>query len=134
MGNPRRTIYVASPCRGEVASNLRFARAVAAHIARRGNTPVGSHLVLAAALDDEVPSDRSCGLDAGLHLVSKCDLLYAFVKAGSEPSEGVGLEAAEAVSLHIPVHWFTFTLDDSGKAVVTPLGWKTPWATLEVAA
>ncbi len=129
----RRAIYVCSPCRGDVEINLRFARAVAAHIARHGDTSVGSHLILAGPLDDEVPSDRSCGLDAGLHLVSLCDLLYAFVEAGSEPSQGVGLESAEAVRLGIPVHWFTFTLE-GGKAVIIPLGWSTPWAVLEVAA
>ena len=131
----RRTVYVASPCRGDVEINLRFARAVAAHMARRGDTPLGSHLILAGALDDEVPSDRSCGLDVGLHLVSKCDLLYAFVEKGCKPSEGVSLEVAEAgrPDIGIPVHWFTFTLE-GGKAVVTPAGWNTPWAVLEVAA
>ncbi len=127
-------MYVASPCRGNVKQNLRFARAVAAHLARRGDTPLGSHLILAGALDDEVPTDRDCGMKAGLHLVSKCDLLYAFVEEGSSPSEGVALEAAEAgrPEIDIPIHWFTFTLE-CGKAVVTPLGWSTPWATLEVA-
>ena len=112
-----RTLYIASPCRGDVEANMAVAREIAGYFAREGYTPIGSHLVLAGVLNDEDPADRAVALEVGLHMVTICDLLFAFCPEGETPSEGVMGEVALARRLGLEVRWFTYRTDNGGLSI-----------------
>ena len=108
----KRTLYIASPCRGDVTSNMAVARELAGRFARQGYSPIGSHLVLAGVLDDDDPADRAVALEVGRHLVTVCDLLWAFYPEGGSPSEGVVREVQVAIKAGLEVRWYTYRTDN----------------------
>ena len=107
----KQTLYIASPCRGDVEGNMAVARGLAGYFARQGFTPLGSHLVLAGELDDENPRDREVAIEVGKHMVTLCDALFAFYPEGGVPSEGVTGEVQVAIAAGLEVRWYTFRTD-----------------------
>lgn len=98
--NDRKTIYVCSPCRGNVAANISWAKFFTEAVLHTGNTPVTPHAFYAEYLDDEKPSERAQGLAAGISLLRRCDEVWIF---GDRISEGMAAEIREAQNLDIPV-------------------------------
>lgn len=96
----RKIIYVCSPCRGNVAANISWAKLFTEAVLHTGNTPVAPHVFYAEYLDDEKPSERAQGLAAGISLLRRCDEVWIF---GNRISEGMATEIREAQNLDIPV-------------------------------
>lgn len=67
MKNPR-LVILESPYAGDVERNVAYARACLRDSLLRGESPVASHLLLTqpGVLNDEIPAERTLGIDAGL--------------------------------------------------------------------
>lgn len=113
----KRAVYIASPCRGDVQANMDVARQLAGYFARRGYSPIGSHLVLAGVLDDEDPYDRAVALEVGRHLVTVCDCLFACYPEGGSPSEGMTGEVQVAIAAGLEVRWYTYRTDNGSLSI-----------------
>ena len=101
-------IFICSPYRGDVETNLRNARRYCRFAIRRGGRtpapciPFAPHLLFTQFLDDSIAHERAEGLTMGIAMLSLCDELWAF----GEPTTGMAMEIREAERLGIPVHRF----------------------------
>ena len=95
-------IFICSPYRGDVESNLENARRYCRFAIRRGGIPFTPHLLFTQFLDDSVAHEREPGLALGLSMLSICDELWVF----GVQTAGMTLESSEAERLKIPVRRF----------------------------
>ena len=79
-----RLVILESPYAGNVERNLDYARAALADCLRRGEAPVASHLLYTqpGVLDDNVPDERSLGIEAGLSWARVADAAAFYVDLG----------------------------------------------------
>lgn len=77
-------VIVESPYRGEVAENIRYARACIADCLRRGEAPFASHLLYTqdGVLRDDVASEREWGMQAGWEWMGVADLVAVYCDRG----------------------------------------------------
>jgi hypothetical protein len=99
MESTLRVVFVSSPYRGDVASNLALARAAAHEVFEAGHVPIVAHMYIPQVLDDDDPVERALGIGAALVLLARCDEIWVF----GEPSEGMRMEIDEARRLGVPV-------------------------------
>ena len=61
-------VIIESPYAGDVAANVNYARLCMRDSLNRGESPLASHLLYTqpGILDDDIPSERQLGIDAGL--------------------------------------------------------------------
>jgi hypothetical protein len=61
-------VILESPFAGDVQANIEYARAAVRDSLARGEAPIASHLLYTqqGILDDDIPSERQWGIDAGL--------------------------------------------------------------------
>ncbi|MCE9635786.1 MAG: DUF4406 domain-containing protein [Planctomycetes bacterium] len=94
-------IFVCSPYRGDVAANVEIARAACREVLRAGDAPLVPHLLYPDVLDDDVPAERSLGIEAG-----RCWLAMANEVLVVGPiTAGMREEIATAEALGIPVRY-----------------------------
>ena len=77
-----RTVYICSPYSGDTKRNKQYARELTAHAIQLGYAPITPHLYITECLDDNEPSQRDLGLNAGLALLSVCDIIIVGIKYG----------------------------------------------------
>lgn len=75
-------VIIESPYAGDVATNLAYARACLRDSLERGEAPIASHLLHTQVLDDTIPADRECGIDAGTAWIRVCDLMACYIDKG----------------------------------------------------
>lgn len=63
-------IFICSPYRGDVESNLENARRYCRFAIRRGGIPYAPHLLFTQFLDDSVAHEREAGIKMGLSMLS----------------------------------------------------------------
>ena len=95
-------IFICSPYRGDVESNLENARRYCRFAIRRGGIPFAPHLLFTQFLDDSVAHERELGLELGRSMLSICDELWVF----GVQTAGMTLEISEAERLKIPIRHF----------------------------
>lgn len=78
--------YVCSPFRGDVKNNTRRAQEYCRQVYEAGYIPLAPHLLFPQFLDDNDPAQRQAGIDMGLDLLTKCNLL---VVCGADITEGI---------------------------------------------
>ncbi|MBU9728296.1 DUF7768 domain-containing protein [Diplocloster modestus] len=93
-------IYVCSPCRGDLQTNLNRARKYTKQIIKEGHVPITPHLFFSTILHDEIPKQREKALKIGLELLKGCHEVRVY---GSRITEGMQQEIEEAEKLDIPV-------------------------------
>lgn len=94
-GAPR-LVIIESPYAGDVERNVRYARACMADSLTRGEAPLASHLLYTqpGILNDDIPEERTQGIEAGLAW-GRCASLSAFyVDLGMTPGMELGLARA----------------------------------------
>ena len=96
----KKVIYVCSPCRGNVAANISWAKLYVELILREGHTPIAPHVFYSEFINDEDSRDREIALEAGKNILSRCDEVWVF---GNHISEGMKSEIRMAELLDIPV-------------------------------
>ena len=98
-------VIIESPYAGDVEKNVAYARAAVRDSVLRGEAPIASHLLLTqpGILRDDVPEERTLGIDAGhawLHVANK-----VAVYADRGVSRGMALGIERARFLGVPVEF-----------------------------
>lgn len=93
-------VYIASPYAGDTEVNIQFAKKACRYAVNQGMTPLAVHLLYPQFLNDQLPSDRECGMRMGLHVLESCDELWL---CGDYISSGMEMELAAAKALGIPI-------------------------------
>ena len=99
-------VYIASPLRGAVSRNRRYAMAALKHSLSLGEAPFVPHLLYPLVLDDDLDTERRQGMEAGLGMLrvaalSPTSKLAVYADLGI--SSGMAAEIAEAERLGIEV-------------------------------
>lgn len=77
-------VIVESPYMGDIERNTRYARACMHHCLLRGEAPYASHLLYTqpGVLRDEIPDERTLGIEAGFVWRPVAELTVFFVDLG----------------------------------------------------
>lgn len=119
-----RTVILESPFAGDVATNLRYARAAMADSLRRGEAPFASHLLYTqpGVLDDDNEIERRLGISAGFAWRAHAEATVVYVDLGI--SEGMHAGIDHAVQLGHTIEYRTldertmsFVRHPAGKAL-----------------
>lgn len=107
-------VYICSPLRpvspvaaerpDELKANIKLACEACTLAAYCGFLPVAPHIYFPQFLSDDVASERKLGMDMGLELLRKCDVLWII---SPRISSGMSAEIKEAQKCGIPVFVFT---------------------------
>lgn len=91
-----RLVIVESPYAGEVERNIQYARAALRDCLNRGEAPLASHLLYTqlGVLDDNVPHERTAGIEAGLAWGEKADATVVYTDLGISRGMQYGIDAA----------------------------------------
>ncbi len=94
---PRRLVIIESPYAGDVEANVEYARACVRDSLERGEAPIASHLLYTqpGVLNDDVPSERRQGIDAGLAWRRVADASVVYTDRGVSSGMTYGIRAAK---------------------------------------
>lgn len=100
-----RLVIIESPYAGDIRANVSYARACVRDSLLRGEAPIASHLLYTqpGILDDDIPSERQQGIDAGLAWRSAAQATVVYTDAGISKGMEYGIAAAKAAG--IPVEY-----------------------------
>jgi len=77
-----KTAYICSPYSGDVKRNKQYARELTARAIQLGYAPITPHLYITECLDDNDPDQRELGLNAGIALLSVCNIIIVGKRYG----------------------------------------------------
>lgn len=91
-------VVLESPFAGDVERNKAYARACMRDCLLRGEAPFASHLLYTqeGVLDDDIPEERSLGIEAGLAIGSLFKKTVVYHDHGVSRGMKYGIERAEA--------------------------------------
>jgi hypothetical protein len=77
-------VILESPYAGDIDSNIKYARECVKHSLSLGEAPIASHLLYTqkGILDDNIPSERKLGIDAGLIWKEVADAHVFYIDLG----------------------------------------------------
>lgn len=96
-------VYICSPLRGDVETNVRRAYGYCRFAATQDVLPLAPHAMFSGFLDDDIPEERQTGMTLGLELLKRVDELWVF---GGKITEGMAAEIRGAEARGIPVQHF----------------------------
>lgn len=96
-----RLVIIESPYAGDVEANVEYARRCVRDSLSRGEAPIASHLLYTqpGVLDDDVPSERQWGIDAGLAWRAVAQASVVYTDRGISKGMEYGIAAAEAAGV-----------------------------------
>lgn len=102
-----RLVILESPFAGDVEANIEYARACVHDSLSRGEAPIASHLLYTqpGVLDDDDPTERQWGIDAGLAWKAVAHGSVVYTDRGVSKGMEYGIKAALAAG--IPVEYRT---------------------------
>lgn len=94
-----------SPYAGDIEANVSYARACVRDSLMRGEAPIASHLLYTqtGVLDDNIPSERRLGIEAGLAWRRMAEASVVYTDRGISQGMRYGIEAA--LKAGIPVEY-----------------------------
>jgi hypothetical protein len=97
MSTDWKLTIVESPYAGNVEHNLAYVRAAMADCLKRGESPYASHALLtqAGVLDDNLPEERTLGIEAGFAWGPAADVVAFYTDLGWSRGMKGGLERAK---------------------------------------
>lgn len=100
-----RLVILESPYSGDVAANIKYARACIRDSLLRGEAPIASHLLYTqeGILDDNVLSERQHGISAGLSWLKVAEATVVYTDRGVSAGMRYGIERAKLAGLPIEV-------------------------------
>lgn len=100
-----RLVIVESPFAGDVEANIQYARRCVRDSLSRGEAPIASHLLYTqeGILDDDIPSERRWGIDAGLAWRDVAEASVVYVDRGISKGMEYGIAAAKAAGMPIEI-------------------------------
>lgn len=92
-----RRVVLESPYAGDVTTNLRYARAAIRDSLARGEAPIASHLLYTqeGILDDDKPTERAWGIEAGLAWCEVSDATVVYIDLGISRGMLQGIDRAK---------------------------------------
>ncbi len=90
-------VVIESPYAGDVEKNLSYAKMCLKDSLKRGEAPIASHLLYTQVLDDNLPSERMWGIEAGLAWLELADLHVFYIDLGM--SAGMDFAMTESLRL-----------------------------------
>jgi len=98
-----RRVILESPFAGDVARNIRYARACVRDSLLRGEAPIASHLLYTqpGVLNDDIPEERQWGINAGLAWRSVADASVVYTDLGISRGMEYGIAAARAAGVSV---------------------------------
>lgn len=97
------TVFVCSPYRGDVETNVEDAKRYAHFIASCGYVPIVPHLFYPQFLSDDDAEERILGITLGVEQMKNCDEVWVY---GTHISEGMAFELEHARKFGIPVRLY----------------------------
>lgn len=94
-----RRVFIASPLRGDIERNQRYARAALRDSLDRGEAPFVPHLLYDQVLDDSVPEQRQQAINAALVMLEACDTLAVYINLGISSGMQGEIERAKALGI-----------------------------------
>jgi len=96
-------VVVESPYAGDFQRNILYARALYRYCLEQGWAPYASHLnyTQPGVLDDDIPEERTLGIEAGQAWGDAADLRVIGMDYGMSKGMQYGLERAEAIDQEI---------------------------------
>ncbi len=90
-------VILESPYAGHVDANVAYARMAMHDSLLRGEAPIASHLLYTQpdVLDDDVPAERTMGIQAGLAWLKVADLHVVYADRGVSNGMEYGIKAAQ---------------------------------------
>lgn len=90
-------VLIESPFAGDVDSNIRYARACMRDSLLRGEYPFVMHLLYTqeGILDDDIPSERNLGIEAGLAWGKQAIKTVVYTDLGITPGMDKGIQRAK---------------------------------------
>jgi hypothetical protein len=100
-----RLVILESPYAGDVERNIEYARRALRDSLMRGEAPIASHLLYTqpGVLCDELPSERECGINAGLAWRKVAEASVVYIDLGISKGMEYGIAAARGAG--IPVEY-----------------------------
>lgn len=102
-----RLVILESPFAGDVEANIEYARKCLRDSLLRGEAPIASHLLYTqpGVLDDNIPSERQQGIDAGLAWRSVAEASVVYADRGLSKGMHYGMEAAKRAGLPVEIRY-----------------------------
>ena len=94
-------VIIESPFAGDVESNIAYARKCVADSLSRNEAPICSHLLFPQILNDDIPGERTLGIEAGLAWYRVADKCVVYADRGY--SKGIYAGMARAGKYNVPV-------------------------------
>lgn len=96
-------VILESPFAGDVESNIEYARRCVRDSLMRGESPIASHLLYTqeGVLDDNIPSERVRGINAGLAWRKVADASVVYIDRGISNGMQYGIDAAIESGLRV---------------------------------
>lgn len=104
-------VYICSPYRGDVDTNVMRARRYSYFAVTENTIPITPHLLFPQFMDDDIPSQRKLAMHFNYVLLGKCSQLWVF---GDVISEGMKYEINLAKKRFMKIRYF----DSSCKEVL----------------
>jgi hypothetical protein len=104
-------VLIESPFAGDVARNIRFARACMRDSLHRGEAPFAMHLLYTqeGILNDDIPEERSRGIAAGMAWGRNAQKTAVYTNLGISPGMEYGIRRAQEesrpVEYRVLEHW-----------------------------
>ena len=95
-GSDKPLVVVESPFAGDMAKNIRYARACMRDSLIRGEYPFVMHLLYTqdGILDDDIPEERELGIEAGLAWCRYASKTVVYTDLGISPGMELGIQRA----------------------------------------
>ena len=92
-------VILESPYAGDIEVNLSYARQCMRDSLLRGEAPIASHLLYTqpGILDDNIPEERTLGIDAGLLWGNEAELSVVYTDLGVSRGMEYGIKRANKV-------------------------------------
>lgn len=88
-------VILESPYAGDVQANIEYAQTAMRDSLMRGEAPLASHLLYTEALDDNLPHERTLGIEAGLAIGRFATKTVVYTDRGISPGMQYGINRAE---------------------------------------
>lgn len=98
-----RLVIIESPFAGDVEANIEYARKAVRDSLMRGEAPIASHLLYTqdGILNDDIPEERSHGIDAGLAWRSVAQASIVYTDKGISKGMEYGIKAAKEAGIEV---------------------------------
>ena len=100
----KKIAYICHPWRGGKDNEVKT-KSICLHLALKGDVvPMSTGILFNSFLDDDDHVQRRVGIEAGLEVMKKCDVIYVYKQTGI--SDGMHEELQVAERLGIPIQYF----------------------------